>query len=171
MMSKQEPTTVKELLQRIEKSWNTFYAYIDTLSEAQLTQPTDAAGWTAKDHLIHIAMWEDTLNAMLEKSPMWEHMGIEKAIWYGRDIDRINAIVQKRLQDMPLDEVRQTHREVHQRLISQIAALTDADLQNPVSDYQTDSTSSRPILRNFISDTCEAYEEHTPWIAAIVSKV
>jgi hypothetical protein len=168
-MAKQEPKTVAELLSRIDAAWKTFTVYIDSLSEAQLTQPTDAAGWTAKDHLIHIATWEDTLNALLDKKPMWERIGIDKALWSSPDIDAINAFVQKREQQMPLDEVRRKHREIHQELLTKLRALSDADLQAPIRD-QAGSSTSRAVLRSLIADTYEAYEEHTPWIAAIVAK-
>src|SRR5436190_20969846 len=126
-MTKEEPKTVAELLKNIETGWNSFSGYINTLTQTQLTQPTDAAGWTAKDHLIHIASWEDTLNALLDKSPQWENISVDKALWFSGDIDKINAIVQKRYQHMPLSEVRQKHREVHQRLLSKIQALADED--------------------------------------------
>src|ERR1041385_3625233 len=162
-----EPTTVAELRQRIEAGWNTFNAYIDTLNEAQLTQLTDAVGWTAKDHLSHLASWEDTLNALLDKKLRWENIGVDKALWFSNDFDKINAVVQKHWQNMPLDEVRQKHREIHQRLMPKIRALSDEDLQRPIREYQSDSTSTRPILQPLIADTYEHYEEHTPWIAAI----
>jgi hypothetical protein len=165
----EQPKTVEALRQNIEAGWDKFNAYIDTLSEAQLTRPTDAAGWTAKDHLIHLARWEDTLNALLDRTPQWERMEVDKALWDGHDVDKINAVVQKRNQNMPLDDVRRTHRDVHQRLMSKISALSDADLQRPVRDYQPASSASQPILRPLITDTYEAYEEHTPWIAAIVA--
>lgn len=161
--------TVTDLLQNIETSWDKLQSYIDSLSEAQLTEPTDAAGWTAKDHLIHIATWEDTLNALLEGKPQWENIGVDKALWFSGDVDKINAIVQKRDQHMSLSEVRQKHQEVHQRLMSRIALLSDADLKRPIKDYQPESPRTHPILRALISDTYEAYDEHTPWIAAIVS--
>jgi len=161
--------TVAELLRNIETGWNTFQAYIDTLSKSQLIRPTDAAGWTAKDHLVHLAMWEDSLNALLEHTPQWERMGADKALWDSHDVDKINAILQKRYQNMPLEEVRQKHQEVHQRLMPKIALLTDEDVQRPVRDYQPGSDDNRPIFRNLVSDTYEAYDEHTPWIAAIVA--
>jgi hypothetical protein len=167
----EQPKTVEALLRNIETGWDQFNAYIDTLSEAQLTQPTDAAGWTAKDHLIHLARWEDTLNALLDRIPQWERMEFDKALWDSHDIDLQNAIVQQRNQNMPLEDVRQTHRAVHQRLISKISALSDADLQRPIRDYQPGSAASQPILRPLIADTYEAYEEHTPWIAAIVANI
>src|SRR5258707_2106076 len=169
-MTEKEPKTVAELLKNIEAAWTTFSGYIDTLTSAQLTQPTDAAGWTAKDHLIHIATWEDTLNALLDKTPQWERINIDKALWYSHDVDAQNAVIQKRYQQMPLDEVRQKHREIHQQLMSKIRTLSEGDLRRPISEYQPGSSDSRPILRSLIADTYEAYEEHTPWIEAIVAK-
>jgi hypothetical protein len=49
-----------ELLERIEAGFQEINQYLDSLTETQLTQPTDAAGWTAKDHVIHMAIWEDS---------------------------------------------------------------------------------------------------------------
>jgi uncharacterized protein (TIGR03083 family) len=169
-MDRPSPKTVQELLDNIESGWNTFNTYIDTLSEKQLTQPTDAAGWTAKDHLIHLASWEDTLNALLDHAPRWERIGVDKALWDSNAIDDINAIVQKRYQDMPLAEARQKHREVHERLLAKIRQLSDADLQQPIREYQPGSASASPIVRPLVADTYDAYAEHTPWIAAIVEK-
>ena len=141
-MTEQQSMTVTELLRKIEASWSTFNAYIDTLTEAQLTQPTDAAGWTAKDHLIHIASWEDTLNALLDKSPQWEHMGVDKALFFSGD--EINAVIQKRYQNMPLAEVRQKHQEIHKNLMSKLSKLSDEDLYRPVRDYQPDFSAHTP---------------------------
>jgi hypothetical protein len=169
-MAAQEPQTVAELLSHIDAAWKTFWSYIDTLTEAQLTGPTDAQGWTAKDHLIHIATWEDTLNALLERTPQWERIAIDKALWYSRDVDAQNAVLQQRFQPMPLADVRQKHREVHEQLLSKIRTLSDGDLRRPIREYQPGSSDSRPVLRSLKADTYEAYEEHTPWIAAIVAK-
>src|SRR5712691_11243223 len=154
-MANEEQKTVAELLKNIETGWNSFSGYIDTLTQTQLTQPTDAAGLTAKDHLIHIAMWEDTLNALLDKTPQWEHINMDKALWDSHDVDAQNAVIQKRNQQMPLDEVRQKHREVHQQLMSKIRTLSDDDLRRPIREYQPGSADSRPILRSLIADTCK----------------
>lgn len=163
-------TSVAELTRSIETGWNAFRNTISTLTENQLTQPTDAAGWTAKDHLIHLATWEDALNALLDLQPRWENLGIDKALWDSQDIDQINAVIQKRYHDMPLADVHHRHQEVHQRLMAKIAQLSDKDLQKPIKDYQPGSTDTTPIGRPLVADTYEAYAEHMPWIAAIVAK-
>ena len=46
------PSTKDELLEYLEQEWTDFHAYLQTLTETQLSVPTDAAGWTAKDHVI-----------------------------------------------------------------------------------------------------------------------
>jgi hypothetical protein len=165
-----QPMTVAELVRNIETGWNTFQTYIRSLSADQLTKPTDAAGWTAKDHIIHLASWEDTLNALLEHTPQWERLGVDKALWDSHDVDKINAIVQKRYQNMPLEDVLLRQQQVHYWLMSKVPLLSDEELQRPVRDYQMDTDDTRPILQNLVTDTYEAYEEHTPWIAAIVAK-
>jgi len=163
--------TVAELVRNIESGWLRFQTYIHSLTDEQLTRPTDAAGWTAKDHIIHLAAWEDTLNALLEHTPQWERLGIDKTLWDTRDVDKMNAIIQKRYQNMPLEDVLLRQQQVHNWLMSKVPLLPDEELLRPVRDYQPNSDDTRPILRNLVTDTYEAYEEHTPWIAAIVAKL
>src|SRR5690242_16924292 len=100
-------TTKAQLLEAIQREWQSFNAYLDTLSEQQLTQPTDAASWTAKDHIAHLWVWEDGMNAFLQKRPRHEAMGIPQDVWVSGDFDKINAIIQQRYQGMLLAEVRQ----------------------------------------------------------------
>ncbi len=76
-----------ELLAAIEQGWNGLNAYVDSLTPEQLTTPTDAAGWTAKDHLAHLAVWEDTINALLDKKPRAPHVGIDQALWDSQEFD------------------------------------------------------------------------------------
>ncbi len=161
--------TVAELVRNIEIAWDKFQAYIDTLSEEQLTRPTDAAGWTAKDHITHLAAWEDTLNALLDHTPQWERMSISKKLWDSRDVDKINFIIQKRYRQMPLNEVRWRHQQIHRNLMSRLPLLDDEHMRYPVHAYQPGSDDIHPILQPLVTDTYEAYEEHTPWIAAIVN--
>jgi hypothetical protein len=69
---------------------------------------------------------------------------------------------------MPLQQVRQTLEAVHQRLIEKIQAFTDEDLHRPYSDYQPDSKLDRPVIVWLIGATYRHYDEHIPWIEAIV---
>ncbi len=70
-----------ELLQNIDAGWNRFYGYLKTLSDEQLSTPTDASGWTVKDHLTHLAIWEDGIYGLLMGHSRREQMGIDEATW------------------------------------------------------------------------------------------
>jgi uncharacterized protein (TIGR03083 family) len=155
----------------MERGWNDFDAYLNTLAEEQLTTPTDAAGWTAKDHVIHLAIWEAGIFALLNAQPRWEGMGIDRETFVSDDFDRMNAVIQQRYRDMALDEVLKTFRDGHQRLVAKIQSMSDEDLQLPYRHYQPDSDRDAPVWHLISGNTFGHYEEHTPWIAAIVGEV
>ena len=162
--------TTTELVSRMQKGWDDFQAYLKTLTLEQMTQPTDAAGWTVKDHIIHLATWEDGVYALLEKQPRHAQMGLDKALWEGHEIDAINADIQQRNKDKPLAEVLQIFENVHKRLVEKIQSMSSKDLLRPYSYYQADSTAEKPVFGWIVGNTYEHYAEHKPWIAAIVGK-
>ena len=64
-MADNPDVSTAELLSRTKLGWDSLQAYIKSLTPEQLTVPTDPAGWTVKDHLIHLAVWEDGIVAVL----------------------------------------------------------------------------------------------------------
>jgi uncharacterized protein (TIGR03083 family) len=167
-MDDENNLTKAELLARIVAGWETFQAYVKTLTEQQLITPTDAAGWTAKDHIAHLVVWEDSINALLNKQSRPGQMGIDPDTWAGRDFDKINAIIQRRERDKPLAEVMQWFEAVHTRLMAKLQTLAEEDLHRPYNYYQPDSTVDRPAVGWIVGDTYAHYAEHQPWIDAIV---
>lgn len=161
--------TRENLLRRMELSWNELQTYLASLTAEQLTRPTDAAGWTAKDHIIHLAMWEKAGLALLEGKSKRESMNVTPETWEQGD-DAINAVIQQRYHAMPLDEVMQTLRQNHERMLKKLDTMTEADLLLPYRHYQPDSIEERPIIWSAIGDTILHYRDHMPWIAAIVGK-
>jgi hypothetical protein len=159
-----------EMLARIQQAWDDFHIYLNTLSEEQLTTPTDAAGLTAKDHVMHLAVWEDGTIALLNGHKRREQMGVDEATWDTHDYDKINGVIQQHYQAKPLAEVLQAFAEVHQRLLEKLGTLTDEDLQRPYSFYQSTSDNEHAVIGWISGNTYEHYAEHTPWIAAIVEK-
>lgn len=157
-----------ELVARIEEGFQNFNQYLDALTEQQLTQPTDAAGWTAKDHVIHLATWEDSILALLEGAAQWDRMNVDREIWKQGD-DAINAVIQQRYQDMPLADVRRTFRENHQRVLDKLQSLPDEALHRPYNHYQPKSKQERPVILWIQGNTYQHYEAHQPWIVAIVA--
>lgn len=168
-MSDDGHVTKAELQSRMQQGWDEFTAYLATLSPAQLTGPTDAAGWTAKDHVAHIARWEEGILAALNGQNRREAMGVSEADWESHDYDIINAGIRERDTDKSLDEVMALLRDVHGRLAARIDALTDADLERRYDSYVPGTENDRPIVGYIIGNTYEHYDEHRPWIDAIVN--
>ena len=161
--------TRKDLMNQMESSWKELQTYFASLTEQQLTHPTDAAGWTVKDHIIHLAMWENAGIELLEGKSKRKALDVPAEIWKQGE-DPINAVIHQRYQDMPLDEVMQTFQQIHDRMLRKLDAMMEEDLQRPYRHYQPRSTDERPIIRWIIIATFDHYDEHMPWIKAIVEK-
>jgi hypothetical protein len=160
--------TRDNLLRQLESGWNEFQTYLASQTTEQLTRLTDAAGWTAKDHIIHVALFDQVELALLEGKSRREALDIAPETWEQGD-DPINAVLQQRYHDMPLDEVLATLQQNHKRLLNKLNTMTEEDFQLPYRHYQPDSTDERSLSQWFPWDTFYHYREHMSWIAAMVS--
>ena len=162
--------TRDEFLRQFNSTWNEFLTYVTSLSEDQLTRPIDTAGWTAKDHIIHVAVFDKVAHALLERKSRREAADVPADIWEQDDDDPKNAFIQQRYHDMPLDEVMQMLRQNHEELAQKINSMSEADFQLPANHYLPGISDAQPIMRWMPWETYYHYRDHQPWIAAIVAK-
>jgi uncharacterized protein (TIGR03083 family) len=151
------------LRQQIRESRAKLEAAVAALSPTQLAAP-GPDGWSPKDHLAHVAAWEESLIATLEGHDRRPALGLAPSVPW--DIDAINADIFRRYQDRPPAEVLASFRETHARTLAALDRLTDADLLRPWSHYQPSvpMPEVRPILDWIKGDTWEHYEEHATTI-------
>ena len=151
-----------EMLSNIQHGWDALNTFLASLTDEQKTKPTDAAGWTVKDHVMHIAAWEDGLTALIDKQYRRAYMGIDDVTWNAGD-DAINAVIQQRYKDLTWAEVEEKRQAIHSHLLKQIDAMSDEALQalNPKSK------SNRTISDYISGSTFFHYADHMPWMAAI----
>lgn len=159
--------SVKELTSRMQHGWDKFQAYLKTLSEDQQTRLTDAAGWTIKDHIMHLAVWEDGIYGMFSNHPRHIQMGLDDAAWDTDGYDIKNDIIYKQHKDKSLAEVMKAFQDIHNRLIAKIQTLNDEDLMRPYKYYEPNSTNEQPVIGFVVGNTFGHYMEHTSWIATI----
>jgi hypothetical protein len=167
------PVTTGELLRRMQNGWEDFQAYLKTLTPEQLTKPTDAAGWRVQDHIIHLAVWEGGVEALLSGQSRQAFMGVDdttwKSDWHADDFFSINDGIFRRNQQKSLEDVLMTFQNVHERMMKTVAGLSNTDLLRSYNSFDPTSQSTTPIWRLIAGDSFGHYEEHRPWIEAIVS--
>ena len=163
------PRDRAELLERIQRTRAALERTIGQLSETQLAAPGAASGWSVKDHLAHLAVWEVSLTALLQRRPRYAAMEVDEAT-YLRGADAINEVVYQRNKDRSLAEVLAAFRQAHDQLLDALGGLTDADLLKTYSHYQPDEPgedSGEPILKWVAGNTYEHYAEHHAWLQAL----
>jgi len=165
------PRDKAELLERIEAARAALDQAIGQLSDAQLVAPGPYEGWSVKDHLAHLAAWEQGIAALLQGRPRYAAMGVDEPTYLTAGTDAINAAVYERNKDGPLREVLADFRQTQRDLLAALAALSDADLLKTYSHYQPDEPGKdrgEPVLKWIVGNTYEHYAEHQAWIEALV---
>lgn len=170
-MSETTYTRRDALLAEIDHSWTALNEALDALPADQLSGPRDAAGWTATDHINHLAAWENSIVALLQGRPRHEVLGVDEKLFLSRDFDAENAVIQQNMAGLSAAEARANLRAVHQALLDEVARLSDADLAQPYRHYlpdeprEDDGPTAEVMVR---SDTIDHYDEHLTWIKELI---
>jgi len=165
------PISIENLIKYTEDGWNEFQSYLNTLTDEQMTKPTDAAGWTVKDHVAHLMVWEEGIYKLLiEKTPRHAGMGITEDAWMGGDVDVMNEQIRQQYINMPLHEVKARFQQVHDRMMAHLKSLSTEDILRPYSDF-VPGAENAPVMGRILGNGIGHYDEHMPWIEAIVQQV
>jgi len=172
-MSKEagSPQSKPELERRLDASWDRLQRRIGELDAGQLDGPADSAGWTAKDHLAHLAAWERSMVYLLQGKPRHEGLGVEEAVYLDGDEDAINAVIQAATRDLPLADVLAVLRSTHEHLRSLVAEMSDEDLRQPYSHFLPDEPGrddGRPIIERISANGDAHFAEHLGYIEVIL---
>lgn len=165
------PRTKDDLERRFDRSWARLAGRIDQLDERQLTGPTDPAGWTAKDHLAHLAAWERSMVFLLRSRPRHEGLGVDETTYLEGNEDAINAVIQRATRDLPLADVLASMRATHRDLLALIAPMSDDDLRQPYLHFLPDEPGEddgRPIIERISANGDAHFAEHLGYIEVIV---
>jgi len=91
----EERLTRSALLERIDSAWTGLNQMLAGLNEAQRTAAHDQQGWQVKDHLTHIAAWEQSLLALLEGRDRNHAFALGDIDLAAMDYDQLNALIQQ----------------------------------------------------------------------------
>lgn len=169
------PKTKAELLAGMERSFGDLNTLVDSLTGAQMTTLTDAAGWTVADHLTHLAAWEMSVVFFLRGRNAWEGMGIDEALYRAwiDSADEINAAIRQRHKGQSLADALAEFRGTHQQLLDLLQPMTDADLLRVYRRWGANEPDrgegDGPTMMRWInSDATPHFIEHLEYIKALV---
>jgi hypothetical protein len=153
-----------DALSFLEDERDGFRAYeaLLDLSDAQLDRPVEAAGgWSGRDLMGHIALWQEAALATAkelavgEKSPTKDRLDAEWDV-PGRG-DQLNAEGLARFRAMPMEEVRSVFRTTAGELRGYLTVVPETRWVKHAANQEY-----------FISETMEHYEDHMKELRAIL---
>lgn len=151
----------------IDERWRELNSLVESLGPHGLAI-AGPDGWAVKDHLAHIAAWEHSLLALLEKGDRHEAMGVGPEL---SDTDAINAAVWSLHRAKTPEQSLAYFRATHDLLMKRLRAMSDEDLQLSYNHYQPneprDPADDRPVIDWVAGNTYEHYAEHLAWITAL----
>jgi hypothetical protein len=168
------PLNKQEALAAMAREREALEKVIAPLSDAQLTAP-GKEGWSIKDHLMHIAVWEQGIVALLNQQSRYGAMGLSRDEWrmeYPDFDQRTNALIHERTKSRSLAEVRAAFRDSHRQMLEVLGRLTDDDLSKPYWHYAAEEPhdDTRPVYEWIAGNTYAHYAEHREWIQAIIDQ-
>ncbi len=153
--------TKAELVEAIEKEWETLQAAIEGLSDEQMTRLAVTGQWTVKDLLAHIAMWESkTVTAMFKAE---KGVTPSDLVESGPPVDALNAQFYREQKDRPLERVLEDSHAVHLALLNRVEAMPEKMLTDP---KQFKWMKGEPLSAMVAGDSFEHYREHAAEIRA-----
>jgi uncharacterized damage-inducible protein DinB len=160
------PATIDDLVSQMEQSRAAFAAVIDGLSTAQLAAPLTAGGWSAADHMAHIAAWMEGILAALDGTSRWTVMGTDGPPGQA-GFDTLNERLRVLHAAKTPAEVQAWLDATHVRTLARLRGMTIAELRRPYRHYQPGEArddAEEPFLNWVVGDTVAHYDEHSGWI-------
>jgi len=156
------PRTVAQLLDLIARERGALEQAIANMDDDDLVSLT--SGWTAKDHLAHVAAWERRLLGEIQGDHAAERFGLDEATFTATDTDDFNAMLHARHRNDSSAAVRAEFHACGEALRAALAGLSDADLMQPV---RPDDPGVDTLVELIGWDTHKHYPEH---VAAITGR-
>ncbi len=113
----------EELLEHYRRTRRALLAVVEGLSDELLTERS-LDGWSVKDHLAHISLWDDVRASEVARISA----GHESAWRSGEQDEAYNSMSYALRRDLSLDQVRWELDTSRQRLLDAISSATERGL-------------------------------------------
>jgi hypothetical protein len=156
------PRTKATLLVDATKERDALSAMLGRMSREQLLWP-GAYGWSAKDHVAHLAEWERLFFGWYDTGARGEDPPVPAEGYTWATIDALNHAIYERHRDEQLEHVIADWPDTSRRLITLAQATSEADLFTPGRFAWT----GRGTLASFVY---ECGPNHYRWSATEIKR-
>ena len=151
--------TAATALARFDGAWASLDKTVKGLGERELTEMRNPDGWAAKDHLMHVAVWEQALLSKLDGRLRHQALGLDASTEGSEDYDALNAKIFETTRARPLAEVLDALRSTHAKTRAHIASFTTG----------TSSANADAFLAD-VPGYADHYDQHAGWIKELVTR-
>lgn len=157
----------------IEAAWTPYWSRVQALPREALLMPTDAAGWSARDHIDHLRAWEASITTAITKGNRHEGMGVSAEDYATLEIDPLNDRIRAANAGTSLDEVLDQAETGHTAFLNALRSLPADGLNRTYGSYVSDALDDRrdePFAVRVLGNSVEHYPEHREYIERIVAQ-
>jgi hypothetical protein len=159
------PETKSELLARIAPARRALDHAVAALTDDELADLRDGAGWSTADHLSHIAAWERMIVAHLTDGSEHEIAGLDRERFDAATLDELNNLLYHKMRGMALGDALAEYAAAHVAIVAFLRSLDEGAFAEA---YWSDEPSGRSIMDKVTGDTYRHYLEHRRWILELV---
>ncbi len=155
----------------IDAAWEDLRSFLAAVTPDQALK-RDQAGWSVKDHVVHLAAWEDSVDILFRGGFRHEALGIEESFFAAGNIDEINEVIKVRLEGTTPEEALRSLEGTHERLMGHLSTLRDADLEAKAREFfpQAPRNDERLLAALIWANTGGHFAEHLAWMRDLVGR-
>ncbi len=151
------PRNKANLMKRIRREWSALMRTIEGLTPERMSAPMPG-GWSIKDHLAHLATWEQFLvHHHIQGQPPHQVMEIDAETFKRLDETGLNEMIRKGNRFRPAPDVLANLRTSHAQVLQTLVSMSFDELKEP---RYSDDPEKRPLIDWVIGNTYEHYAEH-----------
>ena len=145
-----------DLVIKLEQSRADFLELLEPLAEEEMLDPTLSGGWTVKDILVHLMLWEAELIKLLFQAQQGRTP--QTILNTNEPDDMVNARWHAQHKDRHLDQALKDFDTIRDQTIRRLETFSDNDLTDP-RRYKW--LNGKPLWQWIVESTIEHEEEHT----------
>lgn len=154
-----ETVNKQEMIAHIQQSYAAFEAGLAPLNAGQMTAPILPGGWTVKDALAHLTVWQRRALDLIAPVDPPRVPGIPPSGIADNQIDEFNRRFYAQHKDQSLPDVLAAFRESYRQLLETVQRLSEADLLKSLGD-------DTRVWHIIAANTYDHYPEHLSAIRA-----